>query len=322
MVFIATNIKQVVDFYYPSNAFNIQLIMLFVLIPLLVYFLINDLKILAPFSAFANALIVFSILVILYDLFLNGSFKPYKDLEMVAPYHNWPICFSLALYAFEGIPLVLPVYNEMRSKTSFTPLYGVLNLSMAIVAVMYFIIGFFGYLKYGSDSQASITLNLPIKDKIFQIVKILYALAIFISYNLQFSIASNTIWSYIYESSSYLKSLKPKNKTIDPLDSSKSQTRVYNLIHNLFRSALVVLSFVLAITIPKIELFISLFGAIAASTLAIIIPTVLDLVLFWPLSKYSFFKLYKNFLFLLFGVYVFVAGVYVSVIDIYIYFKN
>jgi hypothetical protein len=134
-------------------------------------------------------------------------------------------------------------------------------------------------------------------------IKVLYSLAIFISYNLQFSVASNTIWAYLNESFKFFKTLNN-----------------LNTFHNLFRSFLVFLSFLFAICVPKIELFIALFGALSASTLAIIIPSVLDLMLFWPLSNYSLLKLGKNIFLIFFGSYVFFAGCFVSIRDIIHYF--
>ena len=71
---------------------------------------------------------------------------------------------STAIYAFEGISLVLPVHNEMRVKEHFTPWMGVLNIAMTIVALIYFAIGFFGYIKYGNEAMASVTLNLPVDN--------------------------------------------------------------------------------------------------------------------------------------------------------------
>lgn len=85
---------------------------------------------------------------------------------------------------------------------------------------------------------------------------------------------------------------------------------------------LICLTFALAIFIPKIDLFISLVGAVAGSMLALVIPPIIDLVLFWPMSGYSKFKLFKNILIIIFGIYIFGAGTYVSVSDIVDYFKD
>lgn len=137
------------------------------LLPLIFFCLIKDLKILAPFSAIANLLMIGSLAVIIYGLFFDGPFKPIERLDLIAPYNNWPVYFSSAIYAFEGISLVLPVYHEMKYKSDFSPWNGVLNTGMSLVSIMYFSIGFFGYLKYGSDSAPSITLNLQTSNVIF-----------------------------------------------------------------------------------------------------------------------------------------------------------
>jgi proton-coupled amino acid transporter len=135
-----------------------------ILLPLILFCLIKNLKILAPFSTFANFLMVISMIVILGELLLNGTLKPLDELDMIAPYYNWPIYFSSTIYAFEGISLVLPVYNEMKEKEHFHPFTGVLNTAMSLVAIMYFSIGFFGYMKYGHNALPSITLNLPVSS--------------------------------------------------------------------------------------------------------------------------------------------------------------
>ena len=126
--------------------------------------MIRNLKLLAPFSALANFLMIVSVFVILYALMFDGDLKPSNQLELVAKFSSWPIFFSSAVYAFEGISCVLPVYHGMERRSFFTPWNGVLNTAMFFVAIMYYAIGFFGYLKYGADSKASVTLNLPIEN--------------------------------------------------------------------------------------------------------------------------------------------------------------
>ena len=380
LIFVPTNLKQVIDFYYPDNTLSIQILMSMVLLPLALFCLIKDLKILAPFSTLANGLIIASMLVIFYELFFVGSFKSTKDLVMVNSYTKWPSYFSSAIYAFEGISLVLPVYHEMKFKQDFQPWNGVLNTSMSIVAVLYFSIGFFGYLKYGEEAADSITLNLPVSNVLFQITKILFSIAIFISYNLQFYVAADILWSSIYKSSGYLKrkreesmGLKSLNKrgakkedgddmmattttdesqmdesddkpimkskialkdiemTISSTKNSKtsrflstirSKFTVYNFLESIFRCALVLVTYCLAIGIPKLNLFISLVGAIACSTLALIIPPILDFMLFWRSSKHKVYMFTKNVLILLFGIYIFVTGTLVSIDDIIKYYQT
>jgi proton-coupled amino acid transporter len=322
LVFIPTNLKQVIDFYFKDNSFTLEILMCLVLAPLMLFCLIKDLKILAPFSTLANGLMICSMGIVLFGLFFNGPFRPLDQLDMVAPVANWPIYFSSAIYAFEGISLVLPVYHEMRSKKAFSPWNGVLNTAMTIVAIMYFSIGFFGYMKYGSDAAASITLNLPTESVLNQAIKILFAVAIFITYNLQFYVAAAIIWAYIYNSSSYLQSINP-NQVVVGRDNNKSKRlfSLYTMFEALFRMLLVIFTFLLAVKVPRIDLCISLVGSVAGSTLAIIIPPVLDFIVFWGGSK-SMIRLAKNLFIMLFGFYIFFLGTWVSVNDIINYLKN
>lgn len=55
--------------------------------------------------------------------------------------------------------------NNMKTPKNFGGMFGVLNIGMFIVTIMYAIMGFFGYVKYGDKALGSITLNIP-KDHV------------------------------------------------------------------------------------------------------------------------------------------------------------
>merc|ERR1711973_498275 len=97
-----------------------------------------------------------------------------------------PLFFGTAVYAFEGIGVVLPIENQMKNKSELRGPVGVLNTSMVIVTCLYIAVAFFGYLKYGEDVLGSITLNLPVEQWLAQAIIIAFSLAIFFSYGLQF----------------------------------------------------------------------------------------------------------------------------------------
>lgn len=93
-----------------------------------------------------------------------------QDLPKTSTVHgfsSWstlPLYFGTAIYAFEGIGVVLPLENNMKTPQDFGGPIGVLNTGMVIVASLYTAVGFFGYLKYGDGVKGSITLNLPPDD--------------------------------------------------------------------------------------------------------------------------------------------------------------
>lgn len=59
---------------------------------------------------------------------------------------------------------IMPLENEMKSPKSFGKPFGVLNVAMGLIIVLYVGMGFFGYLRYGENALGSITLNIPSED--------------------------------------------------------------------------------------------------------------------------------------------------------------
>lgn len=49
----------------------------------------------------------------------------------------------------------------MKTPQYFGGYCGVLNIGMTVIVLLYIAIGFFGYLKYGSKAEGSVTFNLP-----------------------------------------------------------------------------------------------------------------------------------------------------------------
>lgn len=55
----------------------------------------------------------------------------------------------------------MPVENSMKNPHKFLGCTGVLNTSMITATILYGSIGLLGYVRYGDDVEASVTLNLP-----------------------------------------------------------------------------------------------------------------------------------------------------------------
>lgn len=90
--------------------------------------------------------------------------------------------------------------------------------------------------------------------------------------------------------------------------------RVRSSSHEYFLSFQVVL----AISVPRLSLFISLFGALCLSVLGIAFPAIIEICVLWPDNDFGPFKfmLIKNILLITFGLLGLVVGTYVSIVDI------
>lgn len=56
----------------------------------------------------------------------------------------------------------MPIENEMKYPKHLTHPPGLLFIGMTFVTILNTAVGFFGYLKYGDDARAVISLNLPV----------------------------------------------------------------------------------------------------------------------------------------------------------------
>lgn len=159
-VFVGSNVQQIFDYFGIHLSVHIHMLIFF--IPIWLPCLVTNLKYLVPFSTVANICMVSGIGFVVY--YSTQDLPSIKEREYFASWEQLPLFFGTAIFAFEGICLVLPLKNQMKKQQNFDKLWGVLNVGMSITICMYATIGFLGYLKYGDDTQGSLTLNLP-KDE-------------------------------------------------------------------------------------------------------------------------------------------------------------
>ncbi|KAJ8737634.1 hypothetical protein PYW08_000229 [Mythimna loreyi] len=298
IVFVAENVRQVVNSYAKGTDWydiDVRYYMV-VLLPLLIVMnLIRNLKYLAPLSMIANLLVGTGMGITFYYLFQD--IPSLSERSSFTGVERLPIFFGTAIFALEGIGVVMPLENNMKTPTHFIGCPGVLNTGMFFVVSLYAFTGFFGYLKYGELTESSITLNLPQDQVLGQSVKLMIAVAIFFTYSLQFYVPMEIIW-----------------KSVRHFFGAKKNLAEYSI-----RIALVMLTLGTAIAMPNLGPFISLVGAVCLSFLGLIFPAVIETVTFWDrpngLGRFNW-VLWKNMFLISFGILGFLTGSYVSILDI------
>lgn len=183
-VFVATNMKQVIE-HYGHSTFDLRWYIL-ALLPLLILMnLIRNLKHLAIFSVIANIFVALCLIITAYYVFTD--LPSTSERPAIANYNKMPLFFGTAIFALEGtyacanmgvceffilkiwwlfsaIGVVMSLENNMKTPQNFIGCPGVLNIGMFVVVILYTAVGFFGYLKFGETTQGSITLNLPVNE--------------------------------------------------------------------------------------------------------------------------------------------------------------
>ena len=75
----------------------------------------------------------------------------------LSSFASLPLFFGSASFAYNGIGVVLPLENKMRQPQNAIK---VITLTMLIITSLFTVFGVLGYLTFGRDIAASITLNL------------------------------------------------------------------------------------------------------------------------------------------------------------------
>uniref|UniRef100_A0A336LIC8 CSON003690 protein n=1 Tax=Culicoides sonorensis TaxID=179676 RepID=A0A336LIC8_CULSO len=290
-IFVARNLKQVFDHYFESDL-SVRWFIFALLIPLILINLIRNLKYLAPLSMIANTLIFIAISITIY--YLVTDIPDMNERPAVVSFDRMPKFFGTVIFALEGIGVVMSLENNMKTPSHFIGCPSVLCIGMSVVVFSYALTGFLGYIKYGDETQGSITLNLPVNEILAQSVKVMIAIAIFFTFALQFYVPVEIIWNKI-----------------------KGNFTKYSIhAEYALRIGLVTLTVLISIAIPDLEPFISLIGALCLSTLGIIGPSVIDLIVFGNDLGLWKWRLWLNQILIIFGIIGFVAGTYVSVLEI------
>ncbi|XP_034839562.1 proton-coupled amino acid transporter-like protein CG1139 [Maniola hyperantus] len=293
-VFVAENIKQVCDFY--GQELSLRLHICFLLAPLTLMGLVKDLKLLTPFSSISNILTLLGLILVFFYLVEDDvtleeeKLKPKGLIEI-------PVFVGITLFALEAVGVILALEYNMEKPKRFVGLFGLFNVGMVVITSLYVLMGVAGYLKYGDDIKASITLNLPYDEKKAQAAKLIIGFAILLSFPLQNFVAYTIIWQ--------------------KMKGSLGESKKARLVDYALRIFLVVLPWALAVSVPKLGPFIALFGALCLSLLAIIFPGIMDACVWYP-DKYGLcrYRLLRDVLIVIAGIACLLSGCYTSILEI------
>lgn len=296
IVFVAQNFRQVL---LGSNKENGELDVIIMGIELIVVIIycttIQTLHGLSYFSYVANFLNFAGLIFVLYYV-VQGS-PPQSERPAFLGWYDMPMYFGTAVYAFEGIGLVMPLKNKAADEWDFSRRCGLLSLGMTIVIALYIAIGFLGYLKYGDHVLGSITLNLPAVDMLSRLTKITFVVSVFVTYGLQFYVPVNILW--------------PK------IEHRLSSPRAKSVGNVVFRILLILFTGAIAMVIPHLDLLIALIGALASSSLALIFPPIIELLtLSAEGNRPSVLIIVKDVAIMLLGLLGCITGTYAAILGI------
>ncbi|RZF47992.1 hypothetical protein LSTR_LSTR002058 [Laodelphax striatellus] len=280
VVFVAKSLKQLVD-HYDGHEMDVRFYMLLLVPCLVMTNMGKSLRFITPISVISNSLFMGGVGVSYYYIF--DDLPSIKERPWVVSWHHWPKFFGTAIFAMEGIGTIMPIENSMKNPKHFIGCPSVLNIGMMILVTLYSITGFFGFLKYGSATDDSITFNLPTGDPLGLLLKMVIALGIFLTYSLLFFAS---------------------------VDLLRDTAVVQRYPENTFRIWLILFTVVIAALFPNLGPFLTLIGALSLSIVGLIFPPLCEVLVYWHspgLGRFNW-RLWKNIAIIGFGIVGLITG--------------
>ncbi|CAH2354087.1 vacuolar amino acid transporter 3 [[Candida] railenensis] len=238
-------------------------ILWFILVQLIIFLplsLIRDITKLSLSALLANVFILVGLVTIIYftsyELLVNNHGHPSSSIEYFFNESEFSMFIGVAIFAFEGIGLIIPIEESMIRPKNFPKVLFQVILTISFIFIG---IGTLGYLTFGNDVETVIILNLPQDSPMIMVIQVLYAFAILLSTPLQLFPAIRLIESKLFVKTGKTNILVKWEK-------------------NFFRFGFVCFTAIVAIFGGKnLDRFVSFVGCFACIPLVYMYPPVLHL---------------------------------------------
>ncbi|WJX55932.1 Amino acid transporter avt3a [Trifolium repens] len=242
---------------------------------------IKTLTHLAPLSIFADAVdITAKSVVMVEDVFEFMQNRP--NLEAFKGFSVFFYGIGVAVYAFEGIGMVLPLESETKDKEKFGR---VLGIAMGLISVLFGAFGALGYFAFGEETKDIITNNLG-----QGLISIVVQLGLCINLFITFPLMMNPVYEVF-------------------------ERRFYDSRYCLWiRWLLVLVVSLVALLVPNFADFLSLVGSSVCVVLGFVLPALFHCMVFK--DELGWRCLVSDGAIMVFGFVVAITGTYTSVSEI------
>lgn len=284
IIFIGANLSSIWEKYY-TKEIDITPYVCFGCVPILSMLVqAKEMKTLSPFSLLADFSNLLGLSVVLFQDYEEYRF--HHETIKAFDFSNLLYVCAVGIYALEGVGLILPLETSCQDRKAFPSLLK--KVIFGITAFMV-IFGCCGYLAFGSNTQAPITLNLSV-GSLANLVKLALCLALYLTYPVMMFPVNEVMESMVF--------------------SSEADSRP------LFRVCVVILTAFIAYAIPDFGKFLGLVGSSICTLLGFIIPCYFHIKVFaGDLRKW---ELFLDYFLMVSGVIFGVLGTYNSFQELFV----
>ncbi|KAL3681691.1 hypothetical protein R1sor_024647 [Riccia sorocarpa] len=208
---------------------------------------IRSLTRLAPFSIFADVANFSAMLFVMSVDVIDFRERGIGNVSAFTGLSTLPFVVGVAIYAFEGFGLVLPLESNMKNRSKFGP---TLAWAMAFIAFVYTTFAILGYLAFGDTTRDIVTLNLG-DTWMTAVVKVALCIGLFFTFPVMMHPVHEVFERRIMGNDSYV-----------------------------IRAFTIIVVTWLAVAVPRFGDFLSLVGNSVCSILSFVMPAVIHLHVF------------------------------------------
>ncbi|KAK6752337.1 hypothetical protein RB195_003638 [Necator americanus] len=264
-IFVVDHTREVLASIWPQFQISKFSYLVIAIVPFILLSYVRSIRVMSYISLAGNVFMALSIILIFSQLLPAEHLT--AELPWFTSFRRVVLATGAVIYSFEGQALILPLENRMKHPSEMRGWTGVLSTGMALVTITYVACGFFGYITYGENVKESITLNMD--DGILNItMKIFLALVVYSGYLLQLYTLTETFHPSLVRFA--------EGRTMDT-------AKLTLILDYVLRTAIVLVSFVVAVLIPNLADLMPLIGVTAGMFLALIIPPTVDVTTFLPI---------------------------------------
>ncbi|VDN59551.1 unnamed protein product [Dracunculus medinensis] len=258
ILFIADNMYHLLEGYISGGTKTTALITIVII---LITNMFTEMRIISLFAVISSIFFLLGTLVIMQFSIRQPS--KWSSLPASTNFTGAIMFIGMAMYSFEGQTMILPVENKLENPEDFLSNFGVLPTTMMICSVFMTAIGFYGYTAFGDDTKPTITMNVP-RNGLYSTINVFLMLQSMLGHSIAMYVVIDMFFNGF---------------------SRKFMNRFPNVpkiaIDKGFRVFWVMVTFVMATSIPHLEIMIPLVGTTSGALCALVYPPLFEMITFW-----------------------------------------
>uniref|UniRef100_A0A1I7WY72 Aa_trans domain-containing protein n=1 Tax=Heterorhabditis bacteriophora TaxID=37862 RepID=A0A1I7WY72_HETBA len=197
----------------------------------------------------------------------------WRELPGSTNFTSTIMMIGMSMYSFEGQTMILPVENKLEAPEAFLSTFGVLPTTMIICTCFMTALGFYGYTGFGDKIAPTITTNVP-KEGFYSTINVFLMLQSLLGH----SIAMYVVFDMFFNG--FRRKFTSRFPNCPKYFVDKG-----------FRVFWVMVTYLMAVLIPRLEIMIPLVGVTSGTLCALVYPPIFEMITFWTDWKASSFIL-------------------------------